>query len=242
MGFLGIELDFSTFLIRGKNPALLTGFALAMLCSCSGSSASEDSGVKIRKYEGGAIPKVAGTTIRKERGMFRNDRDDAVLELISEGYFPLGRDAGSEAEGPAHEVFLDSFFLYRHEVTRAMYATYLTRTGREYHGAQLKKTGDKWTPISGESELPLTQLTWHEARAYAQWAGGDLPTEAQWEASARGEGNGPYPWGAELPGEDRCNCKGGPGKLTPVGTFPRGRSPFGCHDMGGNAAEWCLDT
>jgi formylglycine-generating enzyme required for sulfatase activity len=199
--------------------------------------------VKLLKYgEAGILPAV-GASVIKDRGMYRNQRDGAILELIPKGYFTLGRDGGPPAEGPAHEVFLDPFYIYQTEVTRGMFAAYLDETGKEFDGQGLRKEGGRWRTPPEEADLPMTRITWLEAKAYAEWAGGTLPSEARWEVAARGTAAGPFPWGDEPADGNRCNARGGgPGKLLPVGSLSKGRSPFGCLDMSGNAAEWCLDT
>jgi formylglycine-generating enzyme required for sulfatase activity len=230
-----------------KRPAVLVLAAILLaspaLVSCSESTGEDARKKGAVKSAGVRVPPAVGATVFVERGLFRNRKDGAVLELIPEGYYPLGRDDGSPAEVPAHEVFLDPYYIYRTEVTRDMYARYLGESGDEYGGKQLKQTGGKWQPRPGEVDLPITELNWEEARAYATWAGGTLPTEAQWEAAARGTSAGPHPWGAESPDGNRCNCReSGPGTLLPAGSLEGGRSPFGCLDMSGNAAEWCLDV
>ncbi len=98
----------------------------------------------------------------------------------------------------------------------------------------------------GKADHPVTDITWYEAAAYAAFRGKQLPTIFQWEKAAR---NGLFtyysgyimPWGpidVTSSAETRANFKSS--GTMPVGSFPFGISPFGCHDMAGNAAEWCL--
>ena len=109
----------------------------------------------------------------------------------------------------------------------------------------------EWRPAfdypTGGDHLPVTNISFLEATRYARWAGGRLPTEAEWEAAARGENGLPFPWGPSLD-PSRLHCA--PVRAhkprrsptpTPVTQFPKGASPCGAQDMLGNACEW-VDT
>jgi serine/threonine-protein kinase len=84
-------------------------------------------------------------------------------------------------------------------------------------------------------------VSWEEAQAYCQWAGLVLPSEAQWEAAARGPDGRRYPWGNEEPTAEHANFGNREGATTPVGAYPRGAGPFGTLDQAGNVWEWCVD-
>jgi formylglycine-generating enzyme required for sulfatase activity len=92
---------------------------------------------------------------------------------------------------------------------------------------------------------PVVNVTWWEACRYSVWAGGRLPTEAEWEKAARWDPNTGgsliYPWGDEWDAWRCNNVITGPGMTSDVWTYEEGRSPSGLWDMAGNVWEWCLD-
>jgi formylglycine-generating enzyme required for sulfatase activity len=153
-------------------------------------------------------------------------------------------------EQPQHEVRLTSgFWIDRYEVTNAAFREFAD------HGGYLdikywSDEGWEWLGDQSVDDLPIectepvadhprVCITWYEAEAYANWRGGQLPSEAQWEYAARGPDSLIYPWGNEFD-ETRCNVVDSAG-LTPVGNYPNGASWVGAHDMAGNAMEWVQD-
>ncbi|MER5465831.1 SUMF1/EgtB/PvdO family nonheme iron enzyme [Streptomyces sp. NPDC002668] len=89
------------------------------------------------------------------------------------------------------------------------------------------------------SDHPVVWVTWHDASAYAAWAGKALPTSPQWEKAARGAKGRIYPWG-DAPTAAKCNVQdSGIGRTTPVTRYQSGVSPYGLFDMCGNTWEWC---
>ncbi len=146
-------------------------------------------------------------------------------------------------ESPPQRVALEPFYMAATEITNAQYARFLKATG---HPPPLYREDKN---LNGPTQ-PVVGVTWHDAAAFARWLTKEtghphrLPTEAQWEAAARGGLSGKaYPWGDEPPdagGALRANYRAGDRRLTmPVASFPP--NGFGLYDLAGNAAEWCLD-
>ncbi|MGA1865579.1 MAG: formylglycine-generating enzyme family protein, partial [bacterium] len=163
--------------------------------------------------------------------------DQDMLEemaFIPAGSFRMGSDEFS-GEGPAHDVYLDAFFIDKYEVTNAQYEIFWKSTGR--------RPPVNWgKPGFNGSFQPVTGVSWEDASDYAAWAGKRLPTEAEWEKAARGTDSLLYPWGNKWDeGRCRSNSKDPSSGLARIGSYPEGVSPFGCHDMAGNAWEWCSD-
>ncbi len=130
-------------------------------------------------------------------------------------------------------TFLNEFWIMRNLVTVRQYRQFREATNRKMPDAPY------WGWID---DHPVVNVTWHDAAAFAQWAGCQLPTEREWEKAARGTDGREYPWGDKF---DASKCIFSVGhrrdSTAPVGSLPSGASPYGCLDMAGNAWEWCED-
>jgi formylglycine-generating enzyme required for sulfatase activity len=162
------------------------------------------------------------------------EKDGSVAVYIPPGEFPMGLSLYPEGnEYPQHTVYLDGFWIGKYEVTNAQY-----RKCVEAGACDEPEDRDYYRKPEYDNS-PVIYVDWYDAQDYAQWAGGRLPTEAEWEKAARGTDGRTYPWG-DVWDAKRCNTKdGGPGDLTPVGKYsPAGDSPYGVSDMAGNVWEW----
>ena len=150
-------------------------------------------------------------------------------------------------ESPVHPVTLAAYRIGRYPVTVTEYRRFVE--AEAYANEAFWKSGGfgKWQEPEGWADQleypnrPIVGVSWFEAAAYAQWAGGRLPTEAEWERAARGAEGRRYPWGNSDPDESLLNYAGNIGCSTPVGIYPQGATPEGILDMAGNVDEWCSD-
>ena len=92
--------------------------------------------------------------------------------------------------------------------------------------------------MASKGDHPVTQVTWHDAQAFCQWANMRLASEAEWEKAARGVDGRVFPWGNQAPDESLCNFGLKVGDTTPVSRTVKGASPYGVLDMAGNVWEW----
>ena len=146
-----------------------------------------------------------------------------------------------EAELPQHRVYLSTYEISRYEITNAQYRAFIEATNRPTpRGHNGEET---WTDATLNSDTqPVIGVTWFDAQAFAEWIGGSLPTEAQWERAARGVERRTYPWGNTPPkARQHANFARRYNRPMPVGQFPKGESPNGIADLAGNVWEWCLD-
>jgi sulfatase modifying factor 1 len=141
-----------------------------------------------------------------------------------------------EDEAPIHSVQLQSFLIDIHEVTQQEFRRVMGENPSDFEG----------------SNLPVEQVTWHEAVAYCNKLGKRLPTEAQWEWAAKGGADSAFSWGENALSEKANFCdrscpkrwresqfEDGYRHTAPVGSFPA--NGYGVFDMAGNVYEWVQD-
>jgi formylglycine-generating enzyme required for sulfatase activity len=183
------------------------------------------------------------------------------MVLVAAGEFIMGspEGEGNDDEHPQHTVYLDAFYIGKYEVTNEQFAQFVDATD---YSTDAEKAGWGWTgtgkgcePVEGANWLhprgpgssiedrmdhPVVQVSWDDAKAYCDWKGVRLPTEAEWEKAARGTDGRKYPWGNQF--DYKCNTsESGIADTTEVGSYPDGASPYGACDMAGNVWEWVAD-
>ena len=195
-----------------------------------------------------ASPSLGTTRTRTTDGM--------VMVYVPGGTFPMGStEDDPEAtldELPQHMVTLDGFWIDQTEVTNAQFVQFLNEHGNsgpqqaqmialDKGYTQLSQVGDQFVTTDAALDSPVLMATWHGAASYCQWAGGRLPTEAEWEYAARGPEGNLYPWGNDPPTCDLANYGDCSRVTVRVGSRPDGASWCGALDMAGNVWEWVTD-
>jgi formylglycine-generating enzyme required for sulfatase activity len=160
--------------------------------------------------------------------------DGSLLVAVPGGPFTMGH-GGSD--NPEHQVTLSDFWIYQAKVTNQQYAL-CVNSGK-------CKAPDNIDNIGYGDALhandPVTGVNWDQANSYCEFVHGALPTEAQWEKTARGPNGNIYPWGDHSPSCDYLNYNNCVGKTTDVTKYPQGQSYYHALDMEGNAFEWVND-
>jgi gamma-glutamyl hercynylcysteine S-oxide synthase len=192
--------------------------------------------------------------------------------LVPSGPFTMGTSIDAWAldnERPAHEVHVDAFFIDTAPVTNAQYLAFIAAGGYDdprfwsekgwAYRVKADLTAPRFWVRDGAGWLrnrfghvepippdePVVHVCFHEAQAYANWAGKRLPTEPEWEKAARFDPatgrSRRFPWGDEDPGPAHANLGQRHLSPAPVGAYPEGVSPLGVHQLIGDVWEW-LDT
>ena len=190
-------------------------------------------------------PKDGMVAMYVPAGVFRmGSTDEEVDEIYNECYdnmeMPCKRE-WFENELPAHNVYLDAFWIDQTEVTNIQYRMCLEAGGCAPLMSNESYTRDSYYGNSLYDNFPVVYVDWYMANAYCQWAGRRLPTEAEWEKAARGTDGRKYPWGNGAPNAELLNFSYDKGDTTEVGSYPAGASPYGVMDMAGNVREWTAD-
>ena len=158
--------------------------------------------------------------------------DGIVMSYIPAGEFEMGTEYGAYKDDDVHLVYLDAFWIDRTEVTNAMYAQ-CVRSDSCVLPTNINNFNN-----SVYVAHPVVYVSWEDAKAYCEWAGARLPTEAEWEKAARGRDS---LW------EENIDCNRAnysvctPNDATTVGIYENVHSLYGLYDMAGNVWEWTED-
>ncbi|OAI49614.1 hypothetical protein AYO44_06315 [Planctomycetaceae bacterium SCGC AG-212-F19] len=183
--------------------------------------------------------------------------DDALMVLVPAGPFLMGLPASDflaeDHEKPQRRVHLSAYWIDVHPVTNRRFQRFIEAGGYDqpqhwstegwlWKEEQEVRAPAQWSTSGWDGpDQPAAGVSWYEADAYARWAGRRLPTDAEWEKAARGTDGRRYPWGDDWPTHRHGNFDSVVSRTTPVGLYPDGVSPYGCHDMAGNVNNWTAD-
>ena len=167
--------------------------------------------------------------------------NEIPMRLVQAGEFTMGSENGDDDEIPVHTVYLDSFYMDQYEVTNALYKGCVDVGACEVPSQSDSYTHSDYYGSVEYNNYPVIYVDWYQAKAYCEWRDAALPTEAQWEKAARGTDTRTYPWGEGIDcarANYRSACAG---DTSEVGSYERGKSPYGIYDMAGNVWEWVAD-
>ncbi|MDD2923042.1 MAG: bifunctional serine/threonine-protein kinase/formylglycine-generating enzyme family protein [Anaerolineales bacterium] len=168
------------------------------------------------------------------------DQKNITMVYIPAGEFTMGSDnSGDVGSRPAHKVDVPAFYIDKYEVTNEMYdaCVYAVECRKPKQQGSVTRNTYFNNPVF--ANYPVIFVDWKMAKAYCEWRGARLPTEAEWEKAARGAiDERVYPWGG---GELDCsfaNYTSCVGDTAPVDQYEKGESVYGVYGMSGNVWEW----
>jgi iron(II)-dependent oxidoreductase len=196
------------------------------------------------------VPQVYVPAGRFLMGSTEQQVEDAFIE--AQRYYTDAERIWFSRELPQHEVHITrGFWLDQFPVTNAAYQVFIdgggyrderwwTPIGWKWRQTNNIKAPQDYKNFVEDPKQPRVGITWYEAEAYANWRGGRLPTEVEWEYAARGEQSLLFPWGNAYESE-RLNVNRRMRKTTPVDAYPNSVSWCGAWDMAGNVFALCAD-
>jgi formylglycine-generating enzyme required for sulfatase activity len=194
----------------------------------------------------------AASVIHDAGATMVSGNDGMTLVYVPSEYFAMGSGEGNSDQVPVHHVFIRGYWLDSTEVTSEMFSAFLNSRGNQTEGGVswlnpaephvwVYEQDGFWHVWPGMEKQPIVGVSWYGANAYCQWAGRQLPTEAQWEFAASGAVGLRFPWGDEELDCDHSRYTGCGDSPVEVGSLSRGINSFGAYDLAGNVAEWVSD-
>jgi formylglycine-generating enzyme required for sulfatase activity len=204
---------------------------------------------------------LALAIFRPSAAQDQENRGTDKMAHIPAGKFWMGQDNDGSDRAPLHQVHVDEFSIDATEVTVGRFVGFLNQTGDHKTGCDgfpcvKTRQEDPRSEVTLETEVysyrpdrrdhPVVFVSWFGANAFCRAAGKRLPTEAEWEKAAQGNGlDDPYPWGGKIDRSfavyDRPDPNSSASPTLPVGSLEKGKSRYGTYEMAGNALEWVDD-
>lgn len=192
-------------------------------------------------FEATSTHSDAGVIDTGSEGAAPEDPLPEELVVVPAGPFVLGTNRGGFDEQPERKIYLDEFLIDRYEVTNAQYAAFVKATGHRKSGPP-SRYAKNTLRMRGVNQ-PAVYVSWEDAKAYCEWRGRRLPSEAEWEKAMRGHDGRLWPWGnVEVPNAANwARVDDGFDVAAPVGRVKSDASPYGVMDGAGNVMEWVND-
>jgi formylglycine-generating enzyme required for sulfatase activity len=260
--FIGLAAESNSYALKNRDGSLFAS-ALAKALGKPGLNVRTDFFEDVKKTvadatKGEQVPTAIFNTVTadfffipavtKEEApkTVHNEKDRLTYVWIPPGTFTMGcveSDPNCEEdEKPAHKVKMShGFYIGDTEATVKAFQEFLLgpKGKGRIQGRGKMPPAPLWNGGWRFTDRPIVSVSWEEAQAYCNWAGGRLPTEAEWEYAARGGREDTiYPWGNDIDPK-RAAYLDGVDIMQAVATYPP--NGFGVYDVVGNAREWTLD-
>ncbi len=250
---------------------------LSSLQGPAGNPASDDQSLSVSLIgdtlylQNGGFVIIPGISLANNVGGGSNPLN-IETSLIPAGTFTMGSPLTEPqrfTDEVQHQVTLSAFRMSKYEISNAQFAAFLNAKSIGSNGLYawgafplqvliyqnsswgLTWTGSQWQPVEGKEYFPVTNVTWYGATEFATYAGGRLPTEAEWEYACRGNTSTAFSTGAclnntqanynwDLPLTGCSNTSTAyPNQTQAVNSYSP--NAYGLYNMHGNVWEWCSD-
>lgn len=191
------------------------------------------------KYDKGLIAYKPMSTHTSNPTDTEKDEDVSSADnmvYIPAGEFTMGSNDWWPKCQPEHKRVLNAFFIDKFEITNKRYKRFIDATKRTPPANWINGKYPK-----GRADHPVVFVSWHDANDFCRREGKRLPAEAEWEKAARGTDKRIFPWGDRFDAKKGNMPQYGKNDTMPVGSFEKGKSPYGVYDMAGNVWEWTDD-
>ena len=217
---------------------LLLGLCLVILPLVLSATTQSTSGVAWTQANVATPPTEVVQPI-PSAGSYTRPADGMTMVYVPGGTFTMGSTDFSDFT--PHQVTLSAYWIDQTDVTNAEYARCVAADGCTEPLSKSSATHADYYVNSQYAAYPVINVNWNQAKSYCEWTGTKLPTEAQWELSARGLDGRFWVWAGDTIDESYANSNRNIGDATAVCSYSKGNSQYGACDMAGNVKQWVAD-